>query len=1030
MEDNPILQSVYRVSPQSKSTTDYFYSWDYRLRGYELYEYPIHPEPVFIPFYNRHITSAPLLDDGRRHTLFSGLIASLKDSLRAKTKSPLVESPAEENYEPVLYVPDGEWVEFQVALPADTDYHPNQIISFLQGLRGLRHPLTFELIGTGTHILTQFSVVAADRTLFESQFAAFFPKAVVTTQPDSLLQAWFGSHSRAVSVVDFGLAEECGLAIENYERNFAPDPYISLIAALETVSKRECAVFQVIFVPARNDWNSELVKAITDDDGSCIFVDAPELKRATAEKARSPLFASVIRVGCVSETDESAKLLMQRVGSALGQFDAPGRNRLIPLSNEYFPDQVHEDDLLFRITHRTGMILSAPELVGVMHLPTSQIVSPKLLRDAGRTKSCPHQVLGHQLTLGTNPHHGVERTVSLSTEQRVRHLYIIGASGTGKSTLLLNLITQDMEQGEGLALLDPHGDLTDDVLKRVPEARKRDVIIFDPGDEEFPIGFNIFHAHSEAEKTLLASDLTTTFQRLSTSWGDRMHAILANGIMAMLDHPDGGTLLTLRRFLTDKSFRQSYLLKITDPEIKYYWEKEYPLHGGKPEGPVLTRIDTFLRPKTIRNMVAQTKSAIDFTKVMNERKILLVKLSHGAIGEENAHLLGTLIVTAIHQAALRRQSTKSDERTPFYLYADEFQNFVTPSMESILSGARKYHLGLILAHQERRQLLSKDREVASSVLTNPYTRICFRLGYDDASSLAKGLSFFDSNDLQNLGIGQAIVRAEQAQYDFNLTVPWDQHDVENKRIVDEITELSRKTYGRPRVEVEATVRSFYADYESRVSESDKDKHKVQDQRKLKQPESKIVSLPKILDIQQQAEPKSIVRPKTPGRGGTQHSYLQNLIKKYAEELGFSANIEKEVLGGKGFVDVSLTLGEKKIGCEISVSTAIEYEIQNIHKCLAAGYDFVVMVCGQKKRLHNLQTAIYEGIDADLLEKVKLLDPELFLQFLYQLIKKPKEEVKSTRGYRVSTSFLPLSQNDCETKNQAVSKLIASTLNKK
>jgi hypothetical protein len=330
------------------------------------------------------------------------------------------------------------------------------------------------------------------------------------------------------------------------------------------------------------------------------------------------------------------------------------------------------------------------------------------------------------------------------------------------------MIVQDMRNGEGLAVLDPHGDLIDEILGHVPEERIADVVLLDPSDEDFPIAFNILSAHSELEKNLLASDLVSVFRRLSTSFGDQMNTVLANAIIAFLESSERGTLSDLRRFLVEPNFRERFLETVRDPEIVYYWQKEFPLLGGRPQGPILTRLDTFLRPKVIRHMVSQKENRIDFSTIMNSRKILLAKLAQGLIGEENSYLLGTLIVSKLNQMAMSRQSMATSERKDFYLYVDEFHNFVTPSMAAILAGARKYHLGLVLAHQELQQLSNRDNDVASAVISNPYTRVCFRLGDFDAKKLEDGFSFFSAKELQNLGVGEAICRMERAEYDFNL----------------------------------------------------------------------------------------------------------------------------------------------------------------------------------------------------------------------------------------------------------------------
>ena len=216
--------------------------------------------------------------------------------------------------------------------------------------------------------------------------------------------------------------------------------------------------------------------------------------------------------------------------------------------------------------------------------------------------------------------------MTLGPEQRVRHTYVIGASGTGKSTLLLNLIVQDIQHGNGVGVLDPHGDLIDQILALVPEERAADVVLLDPSDEEYPVGFNILSAHSELEKNLLASDLVGVFRRLSASWGDQMSSVLANAILAFLESDRSGTLADLRRFLVEGDFRQAFLQTVRDPEVVYYWQKEFPLLTGKPQGPILTRLDTFRRPKLIRHMISQKENRLDFGAIMNEGKIFLAKI--------------------------------------------------------------------------------------------------------------------------------------------------------------------------------------------------------------------------------------------------------------------------------------------------------------------------------------------------------------------------------------------------------------------
>ncbi len=359
---------------------------------------------------------------------------------------------------------------------------------------------------------------------------------------------------------------------------------------------------------------------------------------------------------------------------------------------------------------------------------------------------------------------------------------------------------QDIADGNGLCVLDPHGDLIETIVRGMPETRIRDVVFIDPTDSGYPIGLNILSAHTDLEKELLASDLVALFRRFSTSWGDQMNSVFANAIMAFVYNSKLYHLGDLRRFLIEQPYRTSILATVTDPDIVYYWQKEFPILKSSSVGPILTRLDAFLRPKVIRNMVCQTQS-LNFQAMMDTKKIVLVKLSQGLLGEENSYLLGALIVSKLQQTAMARQGQLATERVPFYCYVDEFYHFISPSMTSILSGARKYGLGLVLAHQDMQQVSRHDSDIASSLLSNAGTRICFRLGDIDAKRLQEGLCGIFSDDLQNLKTGEAIVRVNTADADFNMrVVPYESEQFNHR---EQIISHSRETYSVPIVPASA-----------------------------------------------------------------------------------------------------------------------------------------------------------------------------------------------------------------------------------
>jgi len=1003
--------------------TKRFYDWEYRTRGYLTWPYPVSPEPPFKPFYGHFLPQVEIKDDTRKPTFLSSLADAVKNTFSPKAeKAPALPEYFEEDEEESLdiYIPEGEISELQIILPPTFECKKRLADQFLQSLSYCRFPICFEIIGTADQIWVQFAVRYSDHQQILTQLEAYLPEAVIAEEKRLFSDLWEDSRNSRTAVFDFGLDQESMLPLERTDR-FDVDPLIGIIGALALCQETDVGIFQVLFLPARDPWAESLQFASLDWNGKPFLSDAPELAKSVKAKVEKPLYGAVIRAGARSSSQERANSIVKSLGGALVQFNSPGSNSIIPLHNEDYPDEIHAQNVLERLTSRSGMLLNLDELVNFVHFPSASIRNAKFLRNARKTKEAPAIAENHELILGENIHQGKTKEVSLSPEQRLRHMYVVGASGTGKSTLLLNLIIQDVRNGQGIAVLDPHGDLIDQILDFIPESRLKDVVLFDPSDEEYPIGFNIFGAHSEAEKTLLASDLTGVFRRLSSSWGDQMNSVLANGILAMLEGSDGGTLMTLRRFLIEPDFRRKFLGTVRDPEIVYYWEKEFPLLSGKPQGPVLTRLDTFLRPKLIRYMVSQKQNRIDFSRIMDEGKIFLAKLSQGGIGEENSYLLGALIVAKFHQAALGRQAVQLEKRRPFYLYIDEFQNFITPSMEAILSGARKYGLGLILAHQELRQLESKDREVASSVLSNPYTRICFRMGDHDAAKLASGFSLFDAKDLQSLAIGQAVGRIEQAEYDFNLkTFPLPERNGSSEARLA-IINRSREKFGTPR---HIVIESLEA--ENPIP------RKAEEAKIEQEPEEQPVTTPSPeIPTKDETSKKRPVLPDQPnsGRGSVQHRYLQQLIKRLAEERGYKADIEDSVLGGTGIVDVSLQKEKDRIACEITVTTSPSHELENVQKCLAAGYDTVLVLSHEKTQLAKIRQLAAESLESSMQERVRYLSPEELIVFLDERQVAKKELQKTIRGYKVRVNYTEGEKAQQKQRQDAIARLIVNSMKK-
>lgn len=1003
--------------------TAQFYDWERRGRGWQLWNYPVELEPPFRPFFFHYVESGPAVDDARKPTALSSFIDGI---FRRKSLPPPPAVFMEESEpDPEPFYDDGSLVEFHVALPAGTKVAKESAERLVASLTYASRPIGFEVIGVPDAIITQFACSADDRTQLSQQVAAHFPDSAVTEREGYLDGQW--ARKKPSVIIDFGLSRECMVPLRTV-RGFDVDPLIGIMGALAGVREGELGLLQVLFQSARAPWAESMVRAMTGAEGRCFFPDAPELAAQAREKVAQPLYAVILRVAAQSPTIGRAWEIARALGGALTQFANPAGNELIALANDGYDDEDHAADVRTRTTHRSGMLLNADELVSVVHPPSASVRIPRLKREDARTKAAPKIVQGHPFVLGENSHAGTTTLVTLNSEQRSQHCYVIGASGTGKSTLLLNLIMQDIERGEGVAVLDPHGDLIDEIVGRIPEQRVDDVVVLDPSDEAFPVGVNVLQAHSEIEKNLLGSDLVAVFRRLSTSWGDQMTSVLGNAVLAFLESTEGGSLVDLRRFLVDAAFRAQFLATVRDPEIVYYWRKTFPLLVGKPQGPILTRLDTFLRPKLIRHMVAQKEQRFDLGAVMNEGKIFLAKLSQGAIGEENAYLLGTLLVSKFHQLAMSRQQTAAALRRNFYLYIDEFHHFVTPSMAAILSGARKYRLGLVLAHQELQQLTSRDADVASAVIANPYTRVCFRLGDNDARRLADGFSHFEAKDLQNLEVGEAICRVERAEYDFNLKTlpvpPLDREMAESRR--ERIIARSRERYARPREVVEAALAP--AEPPPVVPSAP-----VREPRppEVRPPRAPVIAQPETnrATASPVPRPSPSSPPPTEGRGGPQHKYLQELVRRWASSKGYKTTIEKQILGGLGSVDVAIEKDGRSIACEITITTTVEHEVGNVQKCLAAGFEHVVLLASDRKVIAKANESIDATLAGPEREKVHVLTPEDFFEFVETLEAHAAGREETVRGYKVKVAYQQVPEGEQKSRKQAISKVIHEALKK-
>ena len=418
----------------------------------------------------------------------------------------------------------------------------------------------------------------------------------------------------------------------------------------------------------------------------------------------------------------------------------------------------------------------------------------------------------------------IRQRFGIREKNRRGHIYIVGKTGTGKSTLIENMVISDVNDGNGLALIDPHGDLTEAVLDFVPKKRIKDVIYFNPGDIEYPIAFNPLESPHPDQHHLIASGLISVFKKIwSEFWGPRLEHILRNSILTLLERPNS-TILDIPKLLTDKDFRGEIIVKVKNQQVREFWFSEFEKYSAylKTEAvsPILNKMGQFLTSFPLRNIVGQKENTFDLRKVMDEGKILIVNLAKGKIGEDNCSLLGSMIVTKIWLSALSRANLPEGKRRSFYLYVDEVQNFLTLSFADVLSEARKYGLHMTLAHQYTSQL---DEKIRGAIFGNIGTVISFRVGIEDAELLAKEFyPVFSMNDLINLPnhhIYLKLMVDGATSQPFNaITLP----PPEKVRSYEqEIIKLCREKYSRPRKEVEneLLLKSYspYRTYDQKLS---------------------------------------------------------------------------------------------------------------------------------------------------------------------------------------------------------------------
>ncbi len=529
-----------------------------------------------------------------------------------------------------------------------------------------------------------------------------------------------------------------------------------------------------------------------------------------AEKFQEKPYRVSIRCAYITPDADSAESRLAAVTASFSQFN----DKEI---NSFHAHGAHGSGFLknYRArAHAKPVVLSTKEVATLYHFPNADAVSHVvhvLARKSDPPQDLPKAGDKGVSAFGMTNYHNNFVPFGIRREDRRRHLYAVGKSGSGKSKMLELLIREDIINGEGVAVLDPHGDLVDNVMRFIPEHRIKDVILFNPADTEFPIAFNPLEKIDDAFKMQLTVGFLDIFKKLfGDNWTYRLEHVLRYTTLALLDSPNT-TVLSILKMLTDKNYRQRIVARIQDSVVKNFWVAEFAAWSEKFDAeaitPLLNKVGQFVATNMIRNIIGQPKTLFNIRDVMDNRKILLMKVSKGLLGEENASLLGSMIITKMYQAAMSRADIAEDKRSDFYLYIDEFQNFATNTFAEILSEARKYRLNLTIAHQYMGQL---NDTVRKTVFGNVGSMISFRVGAEDAAILEQEYNpVFKERDIINLGVREFYIKMSvngelrEAFSGRTLDAPKQEKD-----FTQQIIEASRAAYCRPKKDVEESLKKW------------------------------------------------------------------------------------------------------------------------------------------------------------------------------------------------------------------------------
>ena len=697
------------------------------------------------------------------------------------------------------------------------------------------------------------SVPKKFREIIEKQIHSFYPAAEVRVQEDYNVFVPDGGSAAAYMT----LKKSFIFPIKTYQK-LESDPLNNITNALSKIPHGEGAALQVIIKPAGTGWQAQCHKAVKKMQEGKGFNNAypvnsgiggaagsfleiafasaktknkeeektvklspaqEEIIKEVENKAGKVGFETNIRLIASGPAKEKAEFLLAELENSFSQFDSPDLNSLKIVEPKWskiaFLNQTIYNFIFRHFNSKRKIILNTEELASIFHFPITTTETPQVKWLRAKQAPPPVNILNEGLILGHSVYRGDDEVIKIGREDRRRHLYAIGQTGTGKSAFLGELIKQDIKNGEGVCVIDPHGDLAEDILNCIPAERAEDVILFNPADTAKPIGLNLleYDENYPEQKTFVINEMIKIFDKLydlKTTGGPMFEQYMRNAMLLIMDDPaSGSTLIEISRVLSDADFRKYKLFKCQNPIVKDFWQKEAEKAGGEAAlanmVPYITsKLTQFISNDTMRPIIGQQKSSVNFRQAMDSQKIILVNLSKGRIGEMNAYLIGLVLVGKILMASLSRTDIPQEERKDFYLYIDEFQNFTTDSISTILSEARKYRLCLNIAHQFLGQL---TEEIQKSVFGNVGTIVSFRVGPEDAEFLAKQfIPVFNEQDLINIDNYNAYVKlmiSGTISQGFNMAAyPPVKGNVETG---NKIKEISRLKYGQDRKIIEREI---------------------------------------------------------------------------------------------------------------------------------------------------------------------------------------------------------------------------------